>query len=133
VPDSVPLHHMLQSGEFEKCTEVETVREILLFLENLEGIFSRVRSDHILNLFQEVEGKLPEDREAMLGVIRSFLDLPPGEQMLFQVGRRMGLLSALQDLQVPEMRQQCENVCRQMNITPENVDEAVAEMMKRFI
>jgi len=133
VPDSVPLHDMQQSGKFEKCTEVETVREILLFLENLQGIAGWVRSDHILNLFQEIDGKLPEDREAMLGVIQSFLDLPPGEQTLFQVGRRMGLISALQDLQVPELRRQCEDMCRQMNITPENVDEAVAEMIKRFI
>jgi hypothetical protein len=133
VPDSVPLHDMQQSGEFEKCTEVETVREILLLLENLQGIFSRVRSDHILNLFQEVDGKFPEDREAMLGVMRSFLDMTPEEQTLFQVGRRMGLLSALQDLQVPKLRQQCENVCRQMNITSENVDAALDKMVKRFI
>ena len=49
--------------------------EILLFIESLEGITSTIKSDHILNLFQEVEGTLPEDKNRMASVIKRFLSL----------------------------------------------------------
>ena len=31
--------------------------EILLFLESLDGLTSFIKSDHILNLFEEIEGQ----------------------------------------------------------------------------
>jgi hypothetical protein len=51
VPDRAPLYADLEAGRFEKCPDSETAQELLLFLQNLKGITSTVRSDHILNLF----------------------------------------------------------------------------------
>ena len=51
LPDNAPLTAQREAGEFDKMGEVETARELLLFLESLEGIESTVRSDHVLNLF----------------------------------------------------------------------------------
>ena len=72
--------------------------EILLFIESLKGITSTVKSDHILNLFQEVEGTLPEDKEQMTSIIKRFLSMRLEEQMLYQIGRRTGIFSRLEDL-----------------------------------
>ncbi|MFZ7128125.1 MAG: radical SAM protein [Desulfobacterales bacterium] len=121
------------SGRFEKLTDAETADEILRFLDRLDGIDSEVKSDHLLNLFQEVEGRLPGDAERMKEPIRRFLDLPGEERMLYQVGRRMGYFHSLADMASSSRRAQAEQACRTWGITPENVDEKIEEIMKRFI
>lgn len=133
VPGRIPLAAQMASGEFEKMTDVETAAEIRRFLSGLSGIESWIASDHVLNLFQEIEGRLPEDRPAMLDVVDRFLALPPREQMLYQVGRRLGLFARLEDLAAPKRLRRAEEACRQFGITPANADAAIDELMKRFI
>ena len=133
IPNSVELYNEYASGRFEKLTDVETAKELLLFLKNLEGITSVIKSDHILNLFEEVEGKLPEDKERICSVVRKFLDMDPHQRMLYQVGRRMGLFSRLGDLKNFQLSDRAEEACRQYGIDPENVDSVIDELMKRFI
>lgn len=133
IPNSVELYDEFAAGRFEKLTDVETAQELLLFLEHLTGIESRIKSDHILNLFEEVEGRLPEDKERMSGVIRDFLALSPRQRMIYQVGRRLGIFSRLADLQDPVLAERAEAVCREYGIDPENVDNMITELMKRFI
>ncbi|HMA86714.1 MAG TPA: radical SAM protein [Desulfosalsimonadaceae bacterium] len=133
IPSSVPLAEDYESGRFEKLTDYETIQELLLLLENLDGIQSKVKSDHILNLFQELEGKLPEDKGAMMETLRTFLNMPPHQRMLYQVGRRLGLFSRLTDLDNAGLCRQVEDTCRQYGITPENADTVISDLMKRFI
>jgi hypothetical protein len=133
IPNSVPLHEHYRAGTFRKCTDLQMAGEILLFLETLGGITSTVKSDHILNLFQEVEGRLPEDLPRMIGVLRTFLDMAPEDQTLYQVGRRLGIFSCLADMEQPRRMAKVEKTCRELGITPANVDEIIDELMKRFI
>ena len=77
IPDHLVLAQDVAQGRFEKASDVETAQEILLFLESLEGITSTVVSDHVLNLFEDVGGKLPGDRDRMVAEIRAFLALEP--------------------------------------------------------
>ena len=133
IPNSVELHEEYASGRFEKLTDYETAGELLLFLESLDGIESMVKSDHILNLFEEVEGKLPENKDRITGIIRDFLDMEPRQRMLYQVGRRLGVFSRLNDLKNSHLKAKVEEVCQQYKISPENVDEMIDELMKRFI
>ncbi len=133
VSRSMELIDAQKSGRFEKCSDIETVREILSFIENLDGITSTIRSDHILNLFQDVEGVLPGDKEKMTSILKRFLDMDPKRQCVYQVGRRMGLFSGLHDMDNPLRLQRAENACATHGITPENVDGAIDELMKRFI
>ncbi len=133
IPNSVELYDEYASGRFEKLTDVETARELLLFLDSLEGVTSTIKSDHILNLFEEVEGKLPEDKEKITGVVRKFLEMDPHQRMLYQVGRRLGLFSRLNDMNNSQLVTRAEEACRQNGIDPENVDDVISELMKRFI
>ena len=133
IPGSVPLYEDFQSGRFEKLTDYEVAEEILLFLESLEGITSYIRSDHILNLFEEVEGKLPEDKDKMTGVIRRFLDMPAHERMIYQVGRRLGYFRRIEDSDQPAAREQIEKLANNNGLTPENVDQFIDTMMTRYI
>ncbi|WP_321365946.1 radical SAM protein [uncultured Desulfuromusa sp.] len=133
LPNHTDLCEQWQSGQFIKMTDHDVAREIRRFLTALEGISSRLQSDHILNLFQELEGQLPDDKLGMIAVIDDFLQRPAAEQMLYQVGRRLGMFSRVTDLDVPEMRQRAVMACHRYGITMENVDTRIDELMKRFI
>ncbi len=133
VPNHVELYQQYSQGIFTKQTDREVAEETRLFLQNLDGITSTLKSDHILNLFEEIQGTFPGDKEEMVGVITAFLSLSPNEQMLYQVGRRTGVISRLADLNNPVKRAHAESSCERFHITPGNVDEAVEELMKRFI
>jgi hypothetical protein len=69
----------------------------------------------------------------MLGIVKRFLELDPTERMLYQVGRRMGLFRTLDDLNSATKRHHVKNACDRAGISPENVEEAIDELMKRFI
>ncbi|MFH1337166.1 MAG: radical SAM protein [Candidatus Zixiibacteriota bacterium] len=133
IPDQAPLFKEWQSGRFEKCTELEVVQEILLFLEHLDGITSVVKSDHILNLFTDLEGTLPEDKERMIEILRTFLAKEPEKQKLYQVGRRIGVFSSLEDMENPHRMARAERVYKQIRESAEDIDKVTDELMKRFI
>ena len=133
IPNNVELFKDLSTGAFEPMGDPQVAEEILLFIQSLEGISSTIKSDHILNLFQEVEGRLPRDKNRMTSVIERFLSLDKEEQMLYQIGRRSGLFSRLDDLDDPTLRTYAEHNYSDFNVTPENIDSIVGKMMRRFI
>ncbi len=133
IPDRIPLYKDFREGTFEKCTDIETAREILTFIRHLDGVTGMLKSDHILNLFQEVDGVLPRDKAKMTAILEKFLDMPPDRQTRYLVGRRLGLFRRLDDMASPQRMQKVENICQKNEITPENVDAVIDEMMKRFI
>ncbi|MCJ7498773.1 radical SAM protein, partial [bacterium] len=133
IPEQVELYKDVQAGDFTRIGDIEMVEELLLFLENLNGIDSRVKSDHILNLFQDVEGRLPDDREQITAPIRRFLEMPAEEQLLYIVGRRSGVFSRLEDLNDPELVRHAEKIRTANRVNLDNVEAFTAEMMKRFI
>ena len=133
IPDRLVLAEDVAQGKFEKASDVENAQEILLFLQSLEGITSRVVSDHILNLFEDVGGKLPEDRDAMTAELRG---LPrPGSRRTGDLPRRQAggaLPRALRSGGSAQARPR-RRLARELNVTPRNVDEVTDEMVKRFI
>jgi len=133
IPNRVPLFEDYQAGRFEKCTDLVVAREMLTFIEKLEGITSVVKSDHILNLFGDLEGTLPRDKERMLAILRTFLALDPERQRLYQVGRRLGIFSCLSDMENSRRLASAERAYRELGVTSDNVDEIVDELMKRFV
>jgi len=133
IPGHTELFTDWQDGSFQKLGDRDVAEEILLLLETLDGINSTLQSDHILNLFQEIEGTFPQDREKMTGVIKRFLALLVEEQLLYLVGRRMGLFARLDDLQIATRRRQAADACVRFGVTADNVDQVIDELMKRFI
>lgn len=98
VPKRVPLFRLFEEGRLTPQTDDGVAEEIALFLASLEGITSTVTSDHMMNLLEEVQGKLPEDKEKMLEVVRKYRALPDAERLVYRVGRRGGAFSSTEDL-----------------------------------
>jgi len=116
-------------------TDAEIVAEIRRFIEALEGITSRVVSDHIMNLLGDLEGQLPGDRERLLAMCDRFLGLDEGERRLYQVARRAGLVNGLDDLEDPGIRARAEAILADLvrSYGPGRVEEACRDMMLRFV
>ena len=133
VPPGLPLHDEYKAGRFKKCTDIQMAEELLLFLGHLDGVHSTVKSDHMLNLFEEVDGVLPADKEKMMAPVRRFLDMPPQQQAWYQVGRRLSYFHSLKDMNDPDRLSRARDLCDRMGITPENVEAVIEEAMNRFI
>lgn len=92
------LYEKLVTNDFILLTDEEIVLEEKMLVENFDGITSYIKSDHILNLLEEVDGKLPDDKEQILSVMDRFLSLTEEQKLVFRFGRRAGIYRKLNDL-----------------------------------
>jgi radical SAM superfamily enzyme YgiQ (UPF0313 family) len=128
----IPLWTKLQDGDFELQTEDEVVKKIAMFIENLQ-VTSYLKSDHILNLLMDIEGKMPEDKERCLNIIGRYLSLPEEERLNFKVGRRVGLYNSLADLNDSYKHVHVEQAVNRLKAKGGDVEEAVLSLKNSFI
>lgn len=133
LPENIELHEDYENGLFTRTNDIKMVEELLLLVKNLNGITSYLKSDHILNLLEEVEGQFPEDKPKMIETMEAFLELPKKEQMLFRIGRRTGVMSKLEDLKNFNIIKRVEQISTQYNIDESNIDKICDDLMKHFI
>jgi hypothetical protein len=134
VPKTAPLAEKIDTGEIELLDDDDVVREIRLFIENLDGISSTVTSDHIMNLLEEISGILPDDKDRMLSVADRYLDLGEEERIIYKVGRWGGAYRSLDDLRDPLIREKIEEVVHQWKLeTSLQVDKIIKEMADQYI
>ncbi len=132
VSPTMPLWARLQDGDFELQTEDEVVKEIAIFIENLQ-VTSYLKSDHILNLLMEVKGKMLEDKGKCLNIINKYLSLPDEERLNFKVGRRTGLYNRLTDLSDSYKHDKIEQAIKSLRAQGSNVEEATFRLRNSFI
>jgi len=132
ISPTMPLWAKLQDGDFELQTEDEVVREIAVFIENLR-VTGYLKSDHILNLLMEVEGKMPEDKEKCLNIIDRYLSLPDEERLNFKVGRRAGLYDGLGDLSDSYKHDRIDQAIKHLKAQGSDVEEEILRLKNSFI
>jgi histone acetyltransferase (RNA polymerase elongator complex component) len=133
IPKGIALFEEYKAGRFEKCTDIMMAEEILLFIEKLDKITSVLKSDHILNLFENLEGAFPDDKQRMMDVLRTFLSMDSQRQCLYQIGRRIGAFRCTDDMDNPSQMKRVVEACNELHVNPENVDHVIEELMNRFI
>ncbi|MCK5837071.1 MAG: radical SAM protein [Desulfobacula sp.] len=133
VTNKTVLAQEVERGEFEKPSDVMMAKELRLFLESLDGINSYIKSDHILNLFETINGKMPGDKEKMINVIDRFFELEPEQRILYQIGRRMGFFRGPDDLDNSPHLSRVKKACDLYGVTSENIDFVIDGLMKRFV
>lgn len=136
VPPSVPLYEKMTNGEFRQQSDEMIVEEIRLFIEHLEGITSVVTSDHIMNLLEDVSGRLPEDKPRMLEAIDSYRGLPETDKIIYRLGRRAGAYRAPGDLKADaltyaKIKALVEDISRKQGT--EGVDLFISQLADRYI
>lgn len=133
VKDDQELFDDYQNGTFTRTDDVAVVKEILLFIQSLNDIDSTIKSDHILNLLPEVEGSVKCDKEKMIQQLMNFLSLNRKEQMIYQIGRRVGYMKDLKDLRDETRRRATLFVMEDENISEKNINEFIEQRLNQFI
>ncbi len=136
VPSRVPLYEKLQEGSFTPQTDDMLAEEIKLFVETLAGITSTVTSDHIMNLLEEVSGRMPDDKERMLHVIETYQNLSDMDRLVFRIGRRGGAYGSTDDLKRdPETYQKIRNLIRDIEKREgtAGLEKFITDMVDRYI
>jgi len=129
----MPLYNEIENGNFVRATDEEIIEEERLLIERLE-CHSNYVSDHITNLLQEIEGKLPQDREKMLASIDRFQSLSSEDKHNFIVGGRLCMYSQLDDLYNLPKRKAVEQLIHKLSQGSNHVDEkTIYALMEGFI
>ena len=121
-----------QDGDFELQTEDEVVKEIAVFIENLH-VSSYLKSDHILNLLMEVEGRMPDEKEKCLNIIDKYLSLSDEERLNFKIGRRAGLYTRLGDLTDSYRHDEIEQAAKRLKAQGSDVEGEILRLKNSFI
>jgi hypothetical protein len=128
------LYGKVKAGKFVLLSDDEVIREEGVLIDKLQGIKSYFASDHILNLLEEVKGQLPGDKLKMRGVVDRYLTLPEEERLNYRLGRRAGLYRKLDDLNSLTLFQRVQDYLERIQASsPQKVEEAISELMERYI
>jgi len=128
------LFDMMEQGTFQPIGDEEILKEIRLFIEKLDGIGTTIVSDHVLNLLEELEGKLPQDKERLLDVIDRYFSLSDEERMVFRVGRRRGIYRKLDDLEDKAVYERLKQVFDGYDVKDtKKIDKELYEIMNYYI
>ncbi len=136
VPSRIPLYENLMDGSFTMQTDDMIAEEIKLFIETLDGITSVLASDHIMNLLEEVSGRLPEDKELMLAVIEAYQKLSEIDRLIYRIGRRGGSYRSTDDLQhdpvtYGKIKRLLDDIKSKEGI--EGVERLITDMVDRYV
>ncbi|MGD9235850.1 MAG: radical SAM protein [Desulfobacterales bacterium] len=136
VPDHVPLYSRIEDGSFTMQTDDMLAEEIGLFIQTLDGITSTLTSDHIMNLLEEVNGTLPDDKDKMLAVVQAYQDLSENDRLIYRAGRRGGAYRSTDDLKRdPATYQKIKNLIQTVKQEegPQGIERMISEMVDRYI
>ncbi|MBQ9015426.1 MAG: radical SAM protein [Firmicutes bacterium] len=135
VKPGTELYEDFRKGWSSLCSDDEKIREIRRVIELAKGVSTRLVSDHMVNLLQDVEGSLGSaaDRKRMLGRIDQYLELEEVDRRVFQLLRRTLRAYDLDDLQqIPQeqMEQIRQAVSRDSD---KRWNEKINEYISRYI
>ena len=131
---NMPLYEKVANGDFIVPSEEDILREERFLIENLSGIKSRVKSDHVLNLLEEVEGKLPEDKEKILDTIDRYFALNEEERFIYRFGRRSGIYRSIDDLQDELTYFKMKKTIKEMESKePGSVEKTISLLLENYI
>ena len=134
VTRSMLLHQKVEKGDFVLEHDEEILAELRLLIEHLEGIGSFVKSDHILNLLEEVEGKLPEDKKKILSVIDRYFELNEEQRLVYRMGRRAGVYRGTGDLADVAAYERVKRAVRGMEEKePGSVEQHLSLLLENYI
>ena len=98
VKPGTELYDDFLTGNYTLCSDDEKILEIRRLIETSETEGTVLVSDHIINLLQQVSGRLDTDRDRMLGIIDGYLGMPEEERVMFRLARRMAKVISPDDM-----------------------------------
>ena len=126
------MDELMKKGEFHPLNDEDILKEIKLFIENLNVQGTYLASDHILNLLEELEGNFPEDKQKILSVIERYFKLSSTDRQIFRLGRRTGAFRKLGDLTDKEAYLKLKSVVYSYAASGGNLEEDIIKTLNRY-
>ncbi|MCL1827995.1 MAG: radical SAM protein [Oscillospiraceae bacterium] len=124
------LFEDIEAGRIKECTDAEKMLELKKMIQCIHGATGHLFSDHIVNLFENVNGNMKTDKEKMLSVFNAFENLGASDRRRYQLARRMGMLRSPGDLDFLS-RQQSETI--DMYLAGLDTDEKFEAFLLKFL
>ena len=124
----------IDSERIKECTDKEKMLELKRMIENINGADGYLYSDHIINLFDNVNGNMHTDKEKMLSVFNDFMNLDPEEQRFYQIARRMGAIGSLNHLPLlsPDQKKKISECLSQLD-NDNDFEAFLSRLLRRYI
>ena len=134
VKPGTELYDDFLTGKYTLCSDDEKILEIRRLIEASETEGTVLVSDHIINLLQQVSGRLDTDRDRMLGIIDGYLGMPEEERVMFRLARRMAKVISPDDMKRLS-EADIEDICHIMYTTADSysLEVKINNMMCSFI
>ena len=127
------LDELMRKGEFQPLGDEDILKEIQIFIEKLDVQETKLASDHILNLLEELEGNLPADKPKILAAIKRYFELSAEDRLIFRLGRRSGALRKLDDFADEEAYLRLKSVVDRYAAEGGNLEEDMIKIMNNYI
>lgn len=98
IKQQTELYEDYLSGNLVLCSEEEKLMELRTLITETKNVATRLISDHMINLLQDLEGSLAHDKYMMMKKIDDYLALPEKERKEFQLARRLRYVNYLSDM-----------------------------------
>ena len=127
------MQQLIDEGRFTDLTDMEKAMELKKFIQKLQQCNSRIVSDHIINLLENIKGTLPQDKEKMLQIFAELEALSPLEQQQYQIARRIGFVRGIRDMDRlnDEQRQKIQEIHH--SAVAYGFDDFLKELLRRYI
>ena len=135
VKSETEIWYNIRDGKTTECSDVQKLKEIKILLENLdENLTTEIKSDHIINLLENIDGIISTDKDRLIGIIERFEKLSDQEKKYYQLARRMGIIRSLDDVdKIPEeSKQRVQGILESLN-DPEEFEKTISELIGRYI
>ncbi|NLN60592.1 MAG: radical SAM protein [Deltaproteobacteria bacterium] len=134
VREGTALFDTMRNNLFRPLGDEDVLNEIRQIIENLHCQNTYIVSDHILNLLQEIEGMLPDDKRKMLDIIDRYFGMSEKDRMIYRLGRRRGLFNSLDDLSNTRLYERLKMIVEEYEKNdPTQLDRDLYKSMHGFI
>jgi hypothetical protein len=134
VREGTELYNFMREGLFTPLSDEEVLHEIRDLLEKLDCQETYIVSDHILNLLQEIEGQLPQEKNRLLAIIDRYFSMSREDRLIYRLGRRRGIYNSLNDLSNVRIYTHLKQIVEEYEkCDPDQLDRDLYKAMHGFI
>ena len=133
VKDGTDLQAMVKNRSFTMLSEAEMIEEQREIVSGLDKVNSKYGNYHAVNLLQEIDGYLPENRDRLLKIMDDYLKLPEHKQLIYTYGRRFGYCRSIGDLEKRDLYSKIESELNEHMMNGYSPEDLFHSVRQRWI
>lgn len=124
----------INEGRMTECTDIGKMRELRRMIAAIDNADGHLFNDHIINLFENVNGNMKTDKNKMLSIFAEFENLTPQEQRQYQLARRTATIRTLPDYpRLPASQREKINELNEYLDTEEEFEKFLLKRLRHYV